>query len=153
MSLASTRRQGQRHSMALGRRQSKGFANAQDIALQHRAMHERFPGFFCRTGSTGIVWHGTLQPRKVSPAYLVEIRYERNCAPRVFVTQPPLAGGCPHLYRDGSLCLYWPEERKWGPRVLVALTLVPWAALWLLYYELWLDTGKWLCPSSHVPEG
>jgi len=33
--------------------------------------------------------------------------------------------------------------------MLIATTILPWTALWLYYYELWLDTGKWLGPSSH----
>jgi hypothetical protein len=36
--------------------------------------------------------------------------------------------------------------------MLIATTLIPWTALWLYYYELWLDTGKWLGPSSHASD-
>ncbi len=57
----------------------------------------------------------------------------------------------PHLYADGSLCLYWPKEWRWSRKAIIAETILPWAANWLLYYELWLDTGEWLGPSSHDP--
>lgn len=36
--------------------------------------------------------------------------------------------------------------------MLIAKTILPWTALWLYYYELWLDTGKWLGPSSHTAD-
>jgi hypothetical protein len=36
--------------------------------------------------------------------------------------------------------------------MLIATTILPWTALWLYYYELWLDTGKWLGPSSHATD-
>ena len=32
---------------------------------------------------------------------------------------------------------------------MIADTILPWAALWLVFYELWCDTGRWLGPSSH----
>ena len=32
---------------------------------------------------------------------------------------------------------------------LIANTIIPWTGSWLFFYELWLDTGKWLGPSSH----
>jgi hypothetical protein len=27
---------------------------------------------------------------------------------------------------------------------LLAITVVPWISEWLIYYELWLVTGRWL---------
>lgn len=32
---------------------------------------------------------------------------------------------------------------EWKPRMKLADTIVPWAAEWLLHYELWLATGEW----------
>jgi len=55
------------------------------------------------------------------------------------------------VYADETLCLFWPDEWIWRGHELVAETIIPWTALWLYYYELWLDTGEWLGPSSHHP--
>lgn len=93
---------------------------------------------------------GTLQPRVTSPAYCLRVSYRLGEIPRVRVLRPKLVDGAPHLYADGSLCLYWPKEWHWAPCEAIGETLLPWAALWLYYYELWLDTGEWLGPSSHV---
>jgi hypothetical protein len=68
----------------------------------------------------------------------------------VRVLAPKLVDRAPHLYPDGSLCLYWPKEWRWAPFEAIGETLLPWAALWLYYYEIWVDTGAWLGPSSHM---
>lgn len=73
--------------------------------------------------------------------------------PIVRVLSPALAPDAPHVYRGGELCLYWPKEWRWYGDELIAETIVPWTASWLFYYELWLDTGKWLGPSSHPDAG
>lgn len=84
-----------------------------------------------------------------SPVYGIEILCEQTQAPAVRVLSPPLEERSPHIYPDGSLCLYWPKEWKWSPKELLALTILPWTASWLYFYELWLDTGAWLGTSSH----
>jgi hypothetical protein len=89
-----------------------------------------------------------MEPRETSPVYKMEIRYQVGMAPKVRVRSPQLDMRVKHLYEDGTLCLYWPEEWRWGKNCLIAETIVPWAAVWLYYYELWLDTGEWLGPSS-----
>lgn len=55
----------------------------------------------------------------------------------------------PHLYPNGSLCLYYPDYGEWNPNDFWADTLIPWACLWLYYFELWLATGKWLGGGIH----
>jgi hypothetical protein len=81
--------------------------------------------------------------------YQVEIRYKLTDCPKVRVLKPPLLAKAPHRYGDGTLCLYWYKEWIWRRHLLIAETIIPWTALWLLYYELWMDTGEWLGPSSH----
>jgi hypothetical protein len=91
-----------------------------------------------------------MQPRETSPAYLVEVQYTIGQSPRVWINHPPLHPDAPHTYpSDGCLCLYYPKEWVWRRREHIGKTVLPWTALWLYYYELWLDTGEWLGPSSH----
>jgi hypothetical protein len=118
-------------------------------ALQDLNIRAGFPGFVARSlAAGGAIWQGTLQPRESSPVYHVVIRHSVDGIPKVHVTSPKLRPN-PHLYSDGSLCLYWPKEWSWRKDQLLAQTIIPWAALWLYFYELWLDTGEWLGPSSH----
>lgn len=55
----------------------------------------------------------------------------------------------PHMYSDGTLCLYYPRQREWTIEDDWGDTLIPWISLWLFYYELWLETGEWLGGGKH----
>ncbi len=135
----------------MGRRSSSAGrgSTAVTLALQHLHIGHRFPSFVFRREDGGGVWCGTLQPRECSPAYGILLRYKMSHPPKVWVTWPKLAPSAPHLYSGEQLCLYWPKEWIWRPDELIATTVLPWTALWLYYYELWLDSGEWLGPSSH----
>jgi hypothetical protein len=112
-------------------------------------MAEHLPGFVPRIlRDEAVLWKGTLQPRPESPIYSVRIQHRRGLAPKVFVDAPKIVSAAPHRYRDRSLCLYWPEEWSWAPGRSLAATIVPWAALWLFHYEIWLALGEWLAPES-----
>ena len=90
-------------------------------------------------------WIGTLQPSEVSAVYRVELMYRPPRRPSVFVRWPKLApddkGHLPHIYSDGSLCLY--EAGQWGHQDRIDETVLPWACEWLLHYEFWRATGDW----------
>lgn len=122
---------------------------AHTLPIQALHVKQRFPHFAYRWNGGNGTWIGSLQPRDCSPSYRVRIQYRIGGVPRVHVTRPSLKPNAPHLYSDGTLCLYWPREWRWHGAELIAETIIPWTALWLLYYELWLDTDKWLGPSSH----
>ena len=118
------------------------------LALQDGWIRSFFPSFSCKYKGGEAIWRGFLQPREISPLYHVEIRYILGERPRVRILRPILVPGAHHIYPDGTLCLYWPEEWNWSSTRFIAKTIIPWTSQWLLYYELWLDTGKWLGPSS-----
>ncbi|MDH3292053.1 MAG: hypothetical protein OEQ75_13675 [Gemmatimonadota bacterium] len=112
-------------------------------------MRNNFPQFEARVNRAGGVdWYGYLQPTPESVCYRVHIRHQPNRDPRVWIEVPRLRKDAPHLYADGSLCLYWPADWRWTPRECLADTIVPWTAFWLYFYELWLVTGDWLGPQS-----
>lgn len=123
--------------------------NPGDPRRQIQAMKRWFPGLRYRgTRDGGLIWRGSLQPRPESPTYLVRLEHRSWGSPRVFVEHPRIHPGAPHRYSDRSLCLYWPEEFQWSTGASLAETIVPWTALWLFYYELWLVLGEWLGPES-----
>lgn len=133
------------------RKMPKLFAPTATLALQTVWIAQRFPTFRYSRENGEAVWRGTLQPRGSSPAYKVAIHYRIGKSPTVKVVSPKLVKGAPHLYKEGVLCLYWPKEWRWSRDQFIATTILPWTASWLYFYELWLDTGKWLGPSSHDP--
>jgi hypothetical protein len=117
-------------------------------------MNRLHPGFRCRLHRNRLSCVGTLRPSDIAAEYVVEISYDLNRRPRVHVIRPALMAKSdakiPHMFRDGSLCLHMPDE--WEPWMSIADTIVPWAALWLYYYELWHATDKWL-GGGHEPNG
>lgn len=48
------------------------------------------------------------------------------------------------MYGQESLCLYLPNSGEWTPEMPIAVTIVPWASVWLYFYEFWYATGEWL---------
>ena len=90
-------------------------------------------------------WTGELQPSEVSRQYLVDLRYSARFPPKIFVRRPKLLvdadGHLPHIYQDGSLCLFEPGE--WHPGDSIAETILPWTCEWLIHYEFWRATGEW----------
>ncbi len=111
-----------------------------DSGLQSLHIRQRFPQF--KYNGRG-VWVGTLQPTPVSPEYQIKITHKPPKPPVVNVLAPKLAEEAPHLYPDGSLCLFYPKDFSWTKNSLIAKTIIPWTALWLYFYELWLKTGIW----------
>lgn len=93
-------------------------------------------------------WVGPLQPTTVSPVYTVEVEYNLQLAPVVRVLDPPLDPGhrerLPHVYSGDRLCLYNPLSGDWNRGMLLADTILPWAAEWLFHYEVWKVTDQWV---------
>ncbi len=46
------------------------------------------------------------------------------------------------MYDQKRLCLYLPGQ--WSGEKPIAVTIVPWASVWLYFYEVWRATGEWL---------
>jgi hypothetical protein len=124
------------------------------LAKQDMFMRQQFPQFqFTWNNGMGI-WKGILQPREISPVYSILIKYNVGLRPKVWVIKPELRPDALHIFKqDNSLCLWWHKEWDWSATQDISKTIVPWTAIWLYYYELWLDTGEWLAPSApHGPD-
>ena len=97
-----------------------------------------------------LTWRFVTSPTAFSRRYRVRIEYRQGAAPRVFVEEPDLvdlAGGrrLPHVYtqKPPRLCLYLPGEGQWTSAMRLDHTVVPWAILWLFYFEEWLISNEW----------
>ncbi|PYJ64114.1 MAG: hypothetical protein DME24_00075 [Verrucomicrobia bacterium] len=53
-----------------------------------------------------------------------------------------------HMYHNDTLCLYDWRAQPWQKNWHLHQTIIPWMAEWLVFYELWLLTGKWLGKSA-----
>lgn len=120
--------------------------------MQKRLMGEYFPGFSCCYSKRCLTCVGSITPAEGCATYTVKIEYVAGHSPNVWVISPkiPFSNDI-HLYRDGSLCLYYPEETPWNHTDNLHEKIVPWTAEWLVYYELYLLTGIWHGKSAPHP--
>lgn len=122
-------------------------------AVQDGHIRSRFPSFTKGRLGTSWIWTGWLQPSEFSPRFQVRITLPPYSSPTVEVMSPQLAPNAPHLYRNGELCLYFPDDWTWTGHDLLVETILPWTASWLFYYDLWTQTGEWLGPEAPHTKG
>jgi hypothetical protein len=103
-----------------------------------------------------LVWWCEVTPSPLSRYYRLRVEFRQGGTPEVFVKSPDLkllAGGrrLPHVYQQDPpcLCLYRPRTYEWQPWMRIDQTIVPWAILWLFYYEEWLVSDDWKGGGEH----
>ena len=117
--------------------------------LQILAMKSIYPAFgVARRTQNEIEFIGQLQVKPELPIYTVSITYRGEIRPSVKIISPPIVEGAKHVYPDGTLCLYHPEDYQWRREKLVAIDIVPWIASWIYFYEVWLQTNIWYGPEA-----
>lgn len=112
-----------------------------------------------RLGGNVLTWRHQVSPTVFSRAYDARIEYRQDRSPQVYIDGPDLtalANGrrLPHVYNQfpSRLCLFLPGSAQWGPWRRLDQTVVPWTALWLLYFEEWLVSDSWAGGGLHPPE-
>lgn len=93
-----------------------------------------------------LTWTGELQPTPLSLTYTVRLGYAvGQRRPSVTVLRPELRADdfrrLPHVFPQDHLCLCYPWQ--WTPGTMIAQTIVPWTAEWLLHFEVWKVTNTW----------
>ena len=108
---------------------------------------------YVKCGQANIIVH--LKPTINSEDYTVKlVAKQGRKSVEIFVINPKIeqvenGNLVPHLYREGSLCLYYPQYHEWDYKMPWTETLIPWTSLWLFYYEVWRETGNWLGGGIH----
>jgi hypothetical protein len=123
---------------------------------QSARLLEAYPGSFCIARGLSLLWQGRLRPTAVSREYLVTIKMDpRPGIPLCYVIEPGLhrlvaesrlpGRKLPHVYylHGDPLCLFTASLGEWLPGDSIADTTVPWASIWLHYFEVWLATNTW----------
>jgi hypothetical protein len=109
-------------------------------------------------GAVRLNWEYRERPTPLSREYTIRIEYDLLDGPRVFITEPdiaPLAGDreIPHVYKNPLRpCLYLPGSGEWEPTMRLDQTIVPWALVWLFYFEEWLGSNEWKGGGVHPDE-
>ena len=113
------------------------------LIVEKLQIQERFPFLKTRMVGSRLVCRGRVQPTTASATYRIEVVYEPWDAPQIRILEPEIKPeGKLHFYKNGTLCLYDWREKPWQKRWHLADTIVPWAAEWLVFYEIYLLTGK-----------
>lgn len=91
-------------------------------------------------------WRGIIQPTELSSQYSVRIIVDDNKVETFVdgITKDDF-GTVPHLFSNGSLCLYYQfgEKPEFSFLNCSASDYLAWVTKWLLFYELWKVTGEW----------
>ena len=127
------------------------------VALQAMELKHVFPqSEVTLNKNAALSWIGQIQPSPLSQNYTVNIKYKLRKRPRVTIVTPKLVSRngekIPHLFRGEELCLFRYTYFEWNSSMSLAETIVPWTALWLLHYEVWLAVGKWCGSNEEHPE-
>jgi hypothetical protein len=103
-----------------------------------------------------LAWEFEARPTPMSRPYRLRIIYKQDGTPQVLVIEPDLAAlaegrRLPHVYdqKPARLCLYLPRAREWNSSMSISETIVPWAILWLFYFEEWLASNEWKGGGMH----
>lgn len=117
------------------------------LGLQLFSFKQSFLNFeFCKN-EYEYYWIGKLTP--CSNTYTVKIIYKHTKSPKVFVIKPDIFKSSPHIYKDKSLCLYYPLDKDYINKFsIISDTIIPWTVEWLYYYEIWLESGIWWGPEA-----
>jgi len=75
--------------------------------------------------------------------YLMDIVVSPHFVVRVYVRNHDFPEDTPHLYPDGSLCLYHSSQYEWNLSEPLSHRIIPWACLWLHCYDIWTTTSVW----------
>lgn len=120
------------------------------LSEQFSALRVKYPRFESSFDShISLIVKGTLQPTSRSAIYQFTLNYSITGVPKLRIISPKLiknekGDSIPHLYSEGNLCLYYHKYREFRRIDFLCDTIIPWASLWLYYYEVWQLTGEWL---------
>jgi hypothetical protein len=124
-------------------------ADYRRFVAQKGLIEKFFPCFRCRLSHRTLECIGEILPSVDCATYRVRFRYKQGDVPKVWIEDPPIAPSPRiHRFRDGSLCLYFWREDPWKSSDDIHRKIIPWIAEWLVFYELYLITGKWLGPEA-----
>ena len=129
-----------------------------NLAQQLASLHRAYPEGKGLIRHPRLMWEDRLRPTPLSRTYCAQVKYQVGSAPRTYVVNPSLlerANGrrVPHLYSQAEqwLCLYLPNAGGWNPSKFISETIIPWALLWLFYFEEWLLSDEWKGGGVHPP--
>lgn len=121
-------------------------------------MEERYPKFQIaphHPRSGGAFWTGWVHPFRpsVTDVFQLEVLYLAKRDPRVYVVTPQIDRRSypqhPHLYADGAICSYHPDDGSWVWGRDDISRMVDMTVGWLVEHLCWREFGVW--PGEEYP--
>ena len=117
------------------------------LMQEKHLIKKNFSFLNCQIKDGKLLCFGKCQPTEMSIVYHYRIEWEPGKNPKVFTFNPEIKyDDNIHMYSDGSLCLYYPNDFSFNIKSHLHETIVPWIHEWYLFYELYLIKGVWLHP-------
>jgi hypothetical protein len=120
-------------------------------AMQVYVMRQQWPTLDHQQRGGKHIWIGEFQPDEDIKPRKACIEYTPvSGRVKVFLLDRQKDENFQHLHKDGSLCLYFPDDpidQRWSPYRHIAETIVPWIATWILFNHFYKLTSRW-----HAPE-
>jgi hypothetical protein len=124
-------------------------ANYRQFVAQKILIEKHFPCFACRFSNRRLECIGEITPSDGCDTYGIAISYQCGGVPQVTIKNPRIIPSAKiHMYRNGTLCLYFPPQDPWKVTDNIHKKIIPWTAEWLVFYELFKRCGKWLGPEA-----
>ena len=135
----------------------KRIPNVIHLFNQMKSIKTNFPQFEVKIKKDKLNVSGEIQPSPLHSNYEFTLVYQYGRAPKIHIVSPKLkerANGekIPHVYSENRPCLYYPKSNEFFHDMMLSETIIPWLALWLYFYEIWLITGEWLGEGIHNEE-
>lgn len=129
--------------------------NFSKLARQKALIEKNYTYLKCKIIQGKLTCKGTLQPNDACKEYTIKLTYEVGTQPKVKILEPQIEYNDEiHLYKSGNLCLFHSSDLVWNDdKVIIAKTIIPWISEWIIFYEIWQITGKWLGKEiKHTPK-
>jgi hypothetical protein len=83
--------------------------------------------------------------------YTVCISYKSGFKPTVFIKSPQIVPSVKiHMFDNGSLCLYDPNDYPIRKRFCLATEIIPWVIKWIFSYEVFKINGNvWISKEAY----
>lgn len=90
-----------------------------------------------------LICKGSIKPLQCINRYDIKIEYIAGYEPKTTILFPEIEP-CReiHMYKDHSICLFYPPDMTWNEKTKVYQYTIPWISEWIIYYELYLINGN-----------
>lgn len=135
-----------------------GFLKDKTISEQVSRIRVKYNSYTVTSTHLYLKVLGSIKPTPRSLSYQFELKYySADGIPSVRILSPVLIKNSkgekiPHMYSNGTLCLYRPKYKEFNKNDFLADKIIPWTALWLYHYEVWHMTNDWMGGGEHPPQ-